>query len=442
MRVDKEGRIVNFNKKEQLGRRIVIPKKAVGFGDNIMGSVLRLAAFDPKEKIEVEEGNPVFYMKDGCLIDRNTKTLVLAEIGAAIPADGSIEHIGEYAFCHRAKIDSFYHGVKIDHLLIIPDGVKTIGFSAFDDCTGIFGLVIPESVEQIAPTAFNGCDGLECIAVKKGNPKYFADGDCMIERETKTVILGCKASKILEGVAAIGESAFSEIETLESIVVPNSVKRIENGAFEYCTALKQITLPEKVDSLGSDVFRGCTSLESIALPMGADCIDMYLFKECGMLKEVAIPENVTSIELGAFEDCYSLEEIEIPASVEYLGQWAFYNCKNLKKVTLKEGLKAIYEEVFAGCAFEELVLPQSLEEIGDGVFLSCAHLNEIVIPKNVNKIGEGAFKVCASLKSVVFEDPCGWIYNGRPLKEEELRDPETAAEFLRHKYCSFEWKKG
>ena len=440
MRIDKDGAIVEFNKKERLGRRIVIPPKAVKFGDNIMGSIMWLA-HHPKEKIEVEEGNPVFYMQGGCLIDRNTKTLVLAEIGATIPADGSVEHIGEYAFCDRAKIHSFHNDAKIDGLLIIPDGVKTIGFSAFEDCTSIFGLVIPASVEQISPSAFNGCDGLECIAVRKGNPKYRAEGECMIETATGTVVVGCKASEIPEGITAIGEGAFSDIETLENIAIPNSVKKIGDGAFEYCTSLKHITLPEKVDSLGSDVFRGCTSLESIRIPYGVEFIDMYTFKECGMLKEVSIPESVTSIELGAFEDCYSLEEIEIPGSVEYIGQWAFYNCRSLKKVVLKEGIKAIYEEAFAGCAFAELILPASLEEIGDGAFRVCAHLNEIVIPKDVKRIGKGAFEVCASLKSVVFKAPSGWVYNGRPLKEEELRDPATAAEFLRHKYFSFDWEK-
>ncbi len=440
MRVNKEGVIVGFNKKEHLGGRITLSKKAVKFGDDLMGSIMWLA-FEPKEKIEVEEGNPVFYVKDGCLIDRTTKTLVLAEIGATIPADGSVEHIGEYAFFNRDKIYSFHNDGKIDGLLIIPDGVKTIGFSAFEDCTSIFGLVIPASVEQISPSAFNGCDGLECIAVRKGNPKYRAEGECMIETATGTVVVGCKASEIPEGITAIGEGAFSDIETLESIVVPNSVKRIEDGAFQYCTALKQITLPEEVNVLGGDVFRGCTSLERIRIPYGVEFIDMYMFKECGMLKEVTLPESVTSIELGAFEDCYSLEEIEIPGSVEYIGQWAFYNCRSLKKLVFKKGTKAIYEEAFAGCAFEEFVLPESLEEIREGAFRICAHLKEIVIPKNVKRIGKGAFEVCARLESVVFEDPCGWVYNGRPLKEEALRDPATAAEFLRHKYDSFDWEK-
>ena len=62
------------------------------------------------------------------------------------------------------------------------------------------------------------------------------------------------------------------------------------------------------------------------------------------------------------------------------------------------------------------------------------------MPDGVKMIGSSAFSDCASLKSVVFEDPSGWVYNGRPLKE-ELRDPALAAEYLVHKYRHLDWKK-
>lgn len=431
MRVDQEGLIVSYSKRDMFGKRLVIPKTAIGFADNLGGEIYHIAVH-PKEKIVVEEGNPVFYMQDGCLIDRTTKTLLLAEIGAKMPKDGSIEHIGKNAFGGHSELGG---------TLIIPDGVKSIGYAAFSDCTGIVRVGIPKSVTRIEGAVFNGCSAVRVFSVQAGNPNYYAEKGCLIRRRSRRLIAGSVASVIPENVTGIADCAFDGLVGLERIVVPNSVKSIGECAFAGCKNLKRITLPDGLTRLAGDAFFGCDALESIAIPNGVKYINYFMFKECAKLKEVTIPESVTSIEFSAFEDCTALEEIDIPQSVEVIGTWAFYNCKNLKKITLAEGLKVIYREAFAGCAFQEIVLPASLKEIDEGVFLSCTHLREIVIPKNVKRIGVGAFYVCTNLKSAVFEDPCGWVYNGRPLKEEELRDPATAAEFLTHKYRHLIWEK-
>ena len=107
MRVDKKGLSVDFSKSDLRGKRLVISKKVTGFGDNLMGNITWLA-YHPKEKIEVEEGNPVFYMKEGCLIDRTTKTLVLAEIGAKM-LDSMVVHKDNALVKAAYKICRWHH---------------------------------------------------------------------------------------------------------------------------------------------------------------------------------------------------------------------------------------------------------------------------------------------------------------------------------------------
>ncbi len=409
MKINKEGLIESYSHKDIYGKRLLIPKNAIGLKGGFEDMITWLTVHGPKRVIRVEEGNPVFYVKDGCLIDRTSKTLVLATVAATIPRDGSIEHIGEYAFDGHTELRG---------CLSIPDGVKAIGECAFSGCTNITKVEIPRSVTKIASSAFNGCDALtEFSAIK--NAKYYVSGNCLIVKRTKKLIAGCKTSVIPFGVTAIGDSAFANIETLTRIAVPDSVERIDDCAFDGCTALKNIALPKSLNKLGKDVFRDCQNIEEISVPFGVKYIDMYMFKDCTKLVCVTISDSVTSIELGAFEGCSSLAEVSVPGSVEYVGQWAFYGCRGMEKLTLGHGIKAIHFEAFVGCKFKGLVIPSSVTEID-----------------------ARAFYLCTELKSVVFEDPRGWNYGGMTgLNESDLSDSTTAAFYLTQKYHYQKWSK-
>ena len=80
------------------------------------------------------------------------------------------------------------------------------------------------------------------ITVQSGNTKYHAAGNCLIETESKTLILGCKDS---------------------IIPTDGSVTSIGNNAFRNCTSLTSITIPNSVTSIGNNAFYGCTGLTSI-----------------------------------------------------------------------------------------------------------------------------------------------------------------------------------
>ncbi|SFB88073.1 leucine-rich repeat domain-containing protein, partial [Ruminococcus albus] len=151
-------------------------------------------------------------------------------------------------------------------------------------------------------------------------------------------------------VTSIGFAAFEDYYDdfeITSIVIPDSVTKIDDSAFEYCSKLESITLPENLKYIGVGAFYKCLSLKSITLP-----------------------KDLKSIEGGTFENCSSLESIDIPDSVEIIGDWAFKNCSALKKI----------------------VIPDSLEEIGWGAFCNCGkNLRSITIPKSVTYIGYDAF---------------------------------------------------
>ena len=99
-----------------------------------------------------------------------------------------------------------------------------------------------------------------------------------------------------------------------------------------------------------------------------------------IIDEVVIPRGVKSIGYEAFRGM-DFTSIVIPDSVQDIGNWAFQNCHNLKSVRIPNGVK----------------------RIGNGTFCVCESLEEIYIPGSVTYIGFDAFDYCYSLKAIYID---------------------------------------
>ena len=156
------------------------------------------------------------------------------------------ERIGIHAYAVFGIKD--YHPTSID----IPDGVSVIKDNAFNDGFNLYkeltSIFIPKTVTSIGHNAFkNCCSALTSIIVGEGNPVYHSVNNCLIETESKILILGCQSSVIPDdgSVTKFGPSAFEGCSALTSITIPNSVISIGNHAFHTCKALTSITIPER-----------------------------------------------------------------------------------------------------------------------------------------------------------------------------------------------------
>lgn len=151
-------------------------------------------------------------------------------------------------------------------LQVVITSETSIGSYAFSGCTGLTSIIIPNSVTSIGwRGAFYGCTGLTSIVVAEGNSKYHSAGNCLIETESKTLLLGCKSSIIpTDGsVTSIGVRAFNGCTGLTSITIPNGVTSIAAYAFYECTSLTSITIADRVTSFGENAFYYCKNLTSI-----------------------------------------------------------------------------------------------------------------------------------------------------------------------------------
>ena len=114
-------------------------------------------------EIDIDENNPVYEFKGNCLIDSKTKTLLRACKDFVIPADGSVEAIGDYAFGFASDVQS----------VEIPSSVREIGTRAFF-YSGFNEIILNEDLESIGVEAFAYCDNLTEINIPSTVKEIYA----------------------------------------------------------------------------------------------------------------------------------------------------------------------------------------------------------------------------------------------------------------------------
>ena len=195
--------------------------------------------------------------------------------------------------------------------------VTSIGYNAFNGCTGLTSVKIPNSVTSIGECAFYRCTGLTSVEIPNSVTSI---GD--------NAFYGCTGLKSLtigNLVESIGYAAFAGCEGLTSLTIPNSVTSIGDNVFLCCYSLTSLTIPNSVTSIGDNAFGYC-GLTSLTIGSSVESIGGFAFAGCGGLTSLTIPNSVTSIGNSAFIACTGLTEITSFAnSVPPIGDSTFYN---------------------------------------------------------------------------------------------------------------------
>lgn len=229
-------------------------------------------------KIEVDEDNPNYHSSGNCLINTDRKRVIAGCQTSVIPADGSVVCIDEEAFRGATGLSE----------IEIPEGITSICKLAFSGCTGLTKLHLPASFlyfDDEGFGAFDGCSGLTEITVSEENQKYYAVNNCLIQGDV--LALGCKTSQIPDdgSVKDIGGYAFFGNTELISMNIPDCIETIGEGAFANCTSLESVAIPENTVFF-LNTFSGCSGMTSISLPADLTYVDYYVFFGCDNLRDV------------------------------------------------------------------------------------------------------------------------------------------------------------
>ena len=224
--------------------------------------------------------------------------------------------------------------------------VTSIGYMAFEGCSGLTSVTIPDSVTSIGNGAFYGCSGLTSVTIP-------------------------------DSVASIGMSAFCGCSGLTSVKIGYGVTSIDECAFEGCSRLTSVTIPASVTSIGKLAFYGCGGLLSFVVgdgnPNYKSVNGLLLSKDgktlvAGINGDVTIPDSVTSIWDYAFSGCSGLTSVTIPNSVTNIESYSFGNCSGLTSVTIPDSVASVGIGAFVGTGLRFVKFGKGLRSLAYEAF--------------------------------------------------------------------------
>ncbi len=319
--------------------------------------------------------------------------------------------------------------------------VVAIKKDALKECySSLRWLTIPQSAKFIEKGAFAVMRNLCSIDVADNNPEYSSENGVLFNREKKTLLYyppkrGGESYDVPNGTETISDHAFTSSDVVK-VTIPPSVKKVEKSAFSFCSNLEEVNIPEGVGVLPNRVFAECAGLRKIEIPASVRVMSEAAFMGCKSLRTVKIPEGVRRIALKAFADCLALESVYIPKSVTEIEPYAFLNCDGLesievdkdnpnfasengvlfdkekrtlisypqgkkdKKYAVPDSVQKIDGFAFMYCLLEEVVVPDSVTELGRSAFESSPNLRVVVLPATIKEILFATFQGCSSLKDV------------------------------------------
>lgn len=227
--------------------------------------------------------------------------------------------------------------------------------------------------------------------------------------------------KIKDGIKKIGAYAFSEMEQVKMVTIPDSVKVIGNGAFNE-SSITRVTIGKNVKKIGQSVFAYCNKLKEVN--WSAKTIPDDTFYHCGKLmrlrlkgnikkigsyalsktaiKTFTMPNSVKSIDEGIFAGNTKMEKVKLSSQIILIPRNTFRNTPKLKRIVMKEGIITIGSNAFYGCGVEQMVIPKSVTDIKKKAFSNAKNLKEIKLSDEMKSIKEKTFEKCINLKFITF----------------------------------------
>ena len=344
----------------------------------------------------------------------------------------SVTSVGDFAFSNCVKLESVYWNANLDNSasfgesgpfanstsitsFIFGDDVKIIPSGLCYGLTGLTSLSIPSSVVFVGYRAFGECYNVKSVfwdtnSVATDIPSYYEMSPIESLANAEEFVFGSHVKSI--------QNRLCQKFSIKSVHIPSSVEFIGDGAFDACNQL-EIVSTDNIRSWININFAGENSNPasiSKSLYIRSKNVETNSY-DYSKVTDLTIDDSVFRINNNAFYNNLGLQTVTFDKFCGSGDKDAFYNCENISRIDITdltrwleisfEGMNPLYYAghlYLNGDEIKELVIPESIEEIGRSAFRGCKGLTSITILDNVKTIGLYAFDSCSNVASLSIGD--------------------------------------
>ena len=340
--------------------------------------------------------------------------------------------------------DTLIRYVGKDNKVIVPNGIKELGPSAFWDNQSLEEVVLPNTLINLGGDTFYNCSNLKSVIIPKS-----------VERMGNNPFAGCpllhlqnksKNFRLIDGVLFNKNKDrlihYSISNDRKTYLIPKTVKIIGKHSFFLANNLEKIIIPSSIIKMENNPFSGCDKLDIENHSSAYHIVDKVIYNKykssvIGCLNSIQIERlellPVKNICRNSFWNCKGIKTIVLPSSLEQIGYNPFVGCSNIRFENHSDAYK-VKDDVLYTADMKKLVCYPSWKSVGDvkvidsveilergafsgsnqmtsidfnevkviskTCFTNCDSLTDVYIPDSVVYLGEWAFAHCKNMKTI------------------------------------------
>ena len=251
--------------------------------------IIDSGAFDRSSLTEITLQEGLRRINYGAFVNTDIREISLPQ---------SLSYIGAYAFGNTdiSRVD-------------LPSGIDTLRYLTFWGCP-VEHITFPEGLSVIVDRAFP-CEHVDTL-VFPSTLRYIGTSQ-NVSLYPQVSESNCKYVEFTDGVdpLVLGDFCLSGYAHLETLKLSSNIVSFGEGCFSY-SSVDTVVVPESIRVIPAECFVGCDSLRCVILPENLDTIAAMAFAGCPKLNSIVLPQELDYIGTRAFYgDSSGIEEIRV-----------------------------------------------------------------------------------------------------------------------------------